>query len=236
LQLGLGFSLALVLALVIGPLKGPTLLQSSLVWVQDQGRAGVVAFVVIYNLATMLLVPGMVLTLGGGVLYGVVWGSVYVALASILGAALAFLVGRYLARGMVCRYLGRYPQFQALNAAVAKAGFKIVLLTRLSPLLPFNLLNYGFGLTQVSFRDYVLGSVGMIPGTVLYVYLGAVAGDIATLGSATDPSAQPLLTHWGLRLGGLAITGGTTAAIAHIAKQALNQSITDSLTNTDEFL
>jgi uncharacterized membrane protein YdjX (TVP38/TMEM64 family) len=157
-------------------------------WVKSLGLFGPIAFMIIYNLATLLFIPGSLLTLKGGCLFGVFWGSVYVLIAALLGATFAFIVGRYLSRDWVCRQMEKNPKFKAIDRAVAKEGWKIVLLTRLSPLFPFNLLNYAFGVTQVSLKDYVLGSLGIIPGTVMYVYLGSLAGDLATMNISNQPS------------------------------------------------
>jgi len=145
-------------------------------------QQGIIAYILLYNIATVLLIPAVILTLGGGAIYGVFWGSIYVFMASTLGATLAFLLGRYVSRDWVIRKLSKYPKFRALDQAVVKSGFKIVLLTRLSPIFPFNLLNYAFGVMQVSLQDYVLGSVGMIPGIVGYTYIGSLIGDITQLG------------------------------------------------------
>jgi uncharacterized membrane protein YdjX (TVP38/TMEM64 family) len=208
------------------------LLQNILTWVQGLGPIAPVAFILIYNIATVLLIPGSVLTLGGGVLFGLVWGSIYVLIAATLGATIAFLIGRYFTESWVKRQLQKYPKFAAIEAAVAKEGFKIVLLTRLSPLFPFNLLNYAFGITQVSLKDYVLGSIGMIPGTILYVYLGSLAGNLATLGAGAptlDPQTQQL--QWALKIVGLVATVVVTVIITKIAKQALDRSIADGEMN-----
>src|ERR1700716_412210 len=127
-----------------------------------------------------LVLPGSIITLAAGSLFGVVVGTAVVSLASVTGASLAFWLGRTLARGLVEKRLGRTRRFRALDRAVAVGGFKIVLLTRLSPLFPFSLLNYAFGLTKVRFRDYVLASwIGMLPGTVMYVYLGSTVTELA---------------------------------------------------------
>jgi uncharacterized membrane protein YdjX (TVP38/TMEM64 family) len=205
------------------------LLQGILTWVQGLGAIAPVAFILIYNIATVLLIPGSILTLGGGVLFGLVWGSIYVLVAATLGATIAFLIGRYFTQTWVKQQLNKYPKFAAIETAVAKEGFKIVLLTRLSPLFPFNLLNYAFGITQVSLKDYVLGSIGMIPGTILYVYFGSLAGNLATLGTGApsiDPQTEQL--QWGLKILGLVATVVVTVIITKIAKQALDRSIGDS--------
>ena len=203
------------------------LLQVALAWVQSLGPIGILVYIGIYNLATVLFIPGSLLTLGGGAIYGVGWGSVYVFVAATLGATLAFMIGRYISRDWVNDRVAHNDNFRAIEAAVAREGFKIVLLTRLSPLFPFNLLNYAFGITQVSLRDYVLGSVGMIPGTIMYVYIGSLAGDLASLGSKPNLSPQAQAIDLGIRLLGLAATVVVTLYMTRIAKQALARSVND---------
>jgi uncharacterized membrane protein YdjX (TVP38/TMEM64 family) len=225
LKILLGILIAIVIGTVFHAINLPVLLQNALQWVNGLGPAGVVAFMVIYNLATVLFIPGSLLTLGGGALYGVLWGTLYVVLAATLGATIAFLIGRYFARGWVSQQIQRHPNFQAIDAAVAGEGFKIVLLTRLSPIFPFNLLNYAFGVTQVSLKDYVLGSVGMIPGTLLYVYIGSFAGDLATLGAASELSAEAQIAQWAVRILGFLATVVVTVYITRIARQALTQKL-----------
>ena len=158
----------------------PSLLQRQLAraldWVANLGLWGPIVFLVLYVLACFCFVPGSVLTLGAGALFGVVKGTMMVSLSATLGATVAFLVGRYLARDWVARKIEKNPQFRAVDRAVAEEGWKIVLLTRLSPIFRFNLLNYAFGLTRVRLRDYVLASwIGTLPGTILYVYIGSLA-------------------------------------------------------------
>ena len=225
LKVLLGVLIVIVVGTILHAINLPALLQTALQWVNGLGPAGVVAFMVIYNLATVLFIPGSLLTLGGGALYGVAWGTVYVVLAATLGATLAFLIGRYFARGWVSQQIQNHPNFQAIDTAVAGEGFKIVLLTRLSPIFPFNLLNYAFGVTQVSLRDYVLGSVGMIPGTLLYVYIGSLASDLATLGAASDLSVQAQIAQWVVRILGFLATVAVTVYITRIARQALTQKL-----------
>ena len=140
------------------------------------GPWGPVLFVFLYVLATVLLVPGSALTLGAGAVFGVMRGSLVVSLASTLAATAAFLLGRYLARDAVARKIAGHENFATLDKAVAEEGWKIVVLTRLSPVFPYTLLNYAFGLTRVKLGHYVLASwIGMAPGTVMYVYLGSLA-------------------------------------------------------------
>jgi uncharacterized membrane protein YdjX (TVP38/TMEM64 family) len=203
-------------------------LKDALTWVDSLGALAPLAFIAIYNVATVLLIPGSVLTLGSGILFGLGWGTLYVVVAATLGATIAFWIGRNFARGWVSRQLEKYPEFEAIDRAVAGQGFKIVALVRLSPLFPFNLLNYAFGITQVSLRDYVLGSVGMIPGTILYVYLGSLLGNIAMIGSKTgaiDPQTEKI--QWITKIVGLGITIAVSAYITRVAKKALDASIAE---------
>ncbi|NOY45260.1 MAG: TVP38/TMEM64 family protein [Deltaproteobacteria bacterium] len=199
------------------------LLLDALGRIEDLGVVGAAAFAAIYVAACILFIPGSVLTLGAGVVYGVVWGSVLVSAASTLGATAAFLVGRYLARDWVARKIAGNPRFRAIDDAVAREGWKIVGLTRLSPVFPFNLLNYAYGLTKVSLRDYLLASwVGMMPGTVMYVYLGSLAGDLASVGTGQTTRTP---AQWALYLTGLAATVLVTVYITRIARAALAKKV-----------
>jgi uncharacterized membrane protein YdjX (TVP38/TMEM64 family) len=198
-------------------------LLSALQWIDGLGWVGGLAFIAIYIVATVAFLPGSVLTLGAGVVFGVVMGSVYVFVGATLGAIAAFLVGRYLARGWVSRKIEGNSNFAAIDQAVAQAGFKIVLLTRLSPVFPFNLLNYAFGITGVGLKDYSLGSIGMVPGTILYVYIGSLAGDLARLGSS-DSAANSTL-QWAIRILGLIATAVVTVYVTRLARQALAEDV-----------
>jgi uncharacterized membrane protein YdjX (TVP38/TMEM64 family) len=151
-------------------------LQRVLTWLGNLGRWEPALFIAAYVLAAVLFIPGSVLTLGAGALFGLAWGSVFVSVGATLGATCAFLVGRYLAREVIARKIEGNEKFAAIDQAVADEGWKIVLLTRLSPIFPFTLLNYAFGLTRVKLSHYVVASwIGMMPGTILYVYLGSLA-------------------------------------------------------------
>ncbi|MFB8788388.1 MAG: VTT domain-containing protein [Potamolinea sp.] len=130
---------------------------------------------------------------------------------------------------MGCTANERNAKFKAVDEAVGKQGWKIVLLTRLSPLFPFNFLNYAFGVTQVSLKDYVLGSFGIIPGTVLYVYIGSLAGDLALMGMENQqmhPETQ--IAKWVIRLAGFIATVAVTVYITRVANQALEKSVVNS--------
>jgi uncharacterized membrane protein YdjX (TVP38/TMEM64 family) len=196
-----------------------TLLQEALQWVERLGPVGAIAFMGIYILATITFFPGSILTLGAGVVFGVVAGSIYVFVGATLGAAAAFLIGRYLVRNWVAQKIARNQKFRAIDEAVGREGFKIVLLTRLSPVFPFNMLNYAYGLTGVSFKDYCIGSIGMIPGTILYVYIGSLTGSIATLGPGEQPNNPTV--QWAIQIIGFLATVAVTVYVTRIARKAL---------------
>ncbi len=198
-------------------------LRRSLDWVSGLGPAGAVAFVAIYVLACVFMLPGSILTLGAGVVFGVVKGTAIVSVASTLGATAAFLVGRYLARDRVARRIEGNRQFLAIDEAVGREGWKIVGLTRLSPAFPFNLLNYAYGITKVSLRDYFFASwIGMFPGTVMYVYLGSLAGSLATLDRQGEGRTP---VQWALYVIGLLATVAVTLYVTRIARRALANKV-----------
>jgi len=194
-------------------------MNGALAWVDGLGWIGPVVFVVLYIGATVFFIPGSALTLGAGALFGVVKGSLLVSVASTLGATAAFLVGRYLAREWVARKIAKNEKFAAIDEAVGREGWKIVGLTRLSPVFPFTLLNYAYGLTNVKLRDYFFASwIGMMPGTVMYVYLGALArlgADVQDAGSAQTV----------LRIVGLAATVAVTLYVTRVARKALAKRV-----------
>jgi len=200
-------------------------LRSALQWVESLGVAGGIVFIGIYIVAAVAFLPGSILTLGAGVLFGVLLGSIYVFIGATLGAIAAFLVGRYLARGWIGKKIEGNQKFAAIDKAVAHEGFKIVLLTRLSPIFPFNLLNYAFGITGVSLKDYALASVGMFPGTVMYVYIGSLAGDIARIGTESQPTDPTI--QWVIRIVGFIATVAVTVYVTRIARKALAEKVSE---------
>lgn len=194
-------------------------LQAALDWIASLGIWAPILFIVVYVLACVLFFPGSILTLGAGALFGVVKGSIYVSVAATLGATAAFLVGRYVARDWIAKKIEGNARFAAIDKAVAEEGWKIVGLTRLSPVFPFALLNYAFGLTRVSLREYVLASwIGMMPGTVMYVYIGSLANSGAR---------QTTPTEWALKGVGLLATIVVTVLITRIARKALARKISN---------
>ncbi len=182
------------------------------------GWWGPVAFGAVYVGCCLALVPGTIPTLAGGALFGAVTGSITVSIASTAGATLAMLAGRYLARGVVSRRLAGSARLAAVDRAVARNGFRIVLLLRLSPVFPFNVLNYALGLTPVTVRDFVLASwLGMLPATVLYVSLGAAGRQAVTGDHARSPA------EWALLGAGALATLAVTLLVTRAARRALRE-------------
>ncbi len=213
---------ALVVGIVFLPLNRWALGLVELI--RGAGATGVFVYALVYIAATLFLLPGSLLTAGAGFAYGPLGGTLLVSPVSVTAALLAFLLGRFVARDWVARRVASNPKFAAIDEAVAKSGLKIVLLLRLSPILPFNLLNYGLGLTQVRLRDYVLGSfIGMLPGTFLYVYLGSLVTSASELASGQRPSSG----SWGQALywGGLAATLVATVLITRLSRRALHEAL-----------
>ncbi|MGK7879370.1 MAG: TVP38/TMEM64 family protein [Crocosphaera sp.] len=198
-------------------------LQNLLQWIQDLGTIGYVIFILVYMLSAVFLIPASILTLGAGVIFDVIEGSILVSIASIVGAILAFLFVRYFSRKWVAKQIENYPKFKAIDEAVAKEGWKIVVLTRLSPIFPFVVLIYAFAITQVSLRDYAIASwIGMLPGTVMYVYIGSLIGNIATLGAG---GREKTSLEWALYIVGLIATVLVSVYVTKISRQALDSQI-----------
>jgi uncharacterized membrane protein YdjX (TVP38/TMEM64 family) len=189
-------------------------------WVNSLGFWGPVVFILGYAVATVAFVPGSILTLAAGAIFGVVGGVVYVFVAAVIGSCGAFLVARYLARGAIERRLAGNPRFAAIDRAVGAQGRKIVFLLRLSPVFPFTLLNYALGLTQVRFVDYFAASPGMLPGTLLFVYSGKLAGDVAAL--AGGAAVQKGAGYYAVLAIGLVATVAATMVITRTARKALS--------------
>ncbi|MGE0376269.1 MAG: VTT domain-containing protein [Planctomycetaceae bacterium] len=181
------------------------------------GLWGPVILGLLYVLATLLFIPGSVLTLASGAIYGLALGTVIVSLASTTGAALAFLIARYAARDRVRRTVEQSPKLAAIDQAIGEQGWKIVALLRLSPAVPFNLQNYLYGVTSIRFWPCVLASwLAMLPGTFLYIYVGSL-GKTAAAGQSTSAA------EWALRGVGLLATVAVTVYIARVARNAIQQ-------------
>lgn len=218
---GVGIGVLLLEAALVLPLSQWA--EQLVEWVRGAGATGVAVYAGVYIAATVLMLPGSLLTVGAGLAYGPVLGTLLVSPVSVTAATLAFLMGRTVARKWVATRTRRDPRFAAIDAAIRQHGFKIVALLRLSPVIPFNFLNYALGLTAVGLREYVAGSfVGMLPGTLLYVYLGSLVTSLTALGNDRGPAgtAQRIL-YWV----GLGATVVVTLFITRIARRALDKAL-----------
>jgi uncharacterized membrane protein YdjX (TVP38/TMEM64 family) len=187
-------------------------------WVAGLGAFGPLVFIAGYAAAVVAFVPGSALTLASGAIFGVAKGTVLVFAAALLGSTASFLV----ARAAIEKRLAGDARFAAIDRAIGSEGRKIVFLLRLSPIFPFNLLNYGLGLTRVRLVDYVIAGAGMLPGTLLYVYLGSAAGQAVAAAGGAAPGRSP--AEWALFGVGLAATVVVTVSVTRIARRALREA------------
>jgi len=195
------------------------LLRESLAWIRGLGPWAPITFIVIYCIACVLVIPASILTLGGGFLFGILWGSVYVIAGATLGAIAAFLVGRYLARDWVAKKIQGHEKFKAIDDAIAREGWRIVLLARLAPIFPYAVLNYGFALTRVSFRQYFIGTViGILPAMIVFVYFGSLATDLTRLGQGIK--SQPVF-KWFIAIATLVVV----VLLTRMARRSLNRAL-----------
>src|SRR5437773_1159680 len=191
--------------------------------VGQMGIAGICIFIAVYAVATVLLVPGSILTIGAGFAFGLWKGFLAVSVGATLGASLAFLIARFIARDKVEAIARRNEKFREIDNAIGKQGAKLIFLLRLSPVIPFNISNYFYGLTAVKFWPYVLASwIGMIPGTFLYVYIGT-AGKAAVAAAAGGEAVKHGWQYWTFMDVGLAATIFVTIWVTKIARDALKK-------------
>jgi len=198
--------------------------------VARSGIWGPVVLGVFYVVCCVFLVPGSIPTLASGFLFGVLGGSLTAILGSTVGACAAFLVGRTMARGWVARRIARSRRFAAIDRMIGRHGFKVVLLSRLSPISPFVVLNYLFSLTKVSFREYALGSlIGMIPGTVLFVYFGAGLRSLAEVTAYARGQLPPTPAERVFFWAGLAVTVVIAVLLARLAHRSLQRVMPEDM-------
>ncbi len=195
-------------------------------WVEGLGYWGPLVFAIGYAIATVAFIPGLILSIAAGAIFGIFKGALVVYVGATVGSCAAFLIARYLARESIERRLENSPKFKVIDRAVAKEGLKIVFLLRLSPIFPYNLLNYGLGLTSVSLRHYAIASLGMIPGTFLYAYSGKALGTVAA--AAGGASAPGGTGQTALLIVGLAATAVVTAFVTRLARRALKEEVDDA--------
>lgn len=193
-------------------------------WVGQMGVAGIFVFIGVYAIATVLLAPGAILTIGAGFAFGLWKGFLAVSAGATLGASLAFLVARFISREKIEAIAQRNEKFHKIDNAIGREGAKLIFLLRLSPVIPFNLSNYFYGLTAVKFWPYVLASwIGMMPGTLLYVYIGT-AGRAAVTAAAGGEAVKHGWQYWTFLSVGLAATAIVTIWITKIARGALRKT------------
>jgi uncharacterized membrane protein YdjX (TVP38/TMEM64 family) len=187
--------------------------------IQSVGAAAPVAFILIYTIAVVALIPASLLTIAGGAVFGLLPGVVYALIGATLGSTAAFLLGRHVARRLVAKRLAAMPRFVAIERGVSARGRRIVFLLRLSPVVPFNFLNYALGLTTISVWDFVLASLGTVPGTFVYAYAGKVTGEaLALAGKAEVPKNA---SYYAVLLAGLVATIAATTVVTRTARRAL---------------
>jgi uncharacterized membrane protein YdjX (TVP38/TMEM64 family) len=191
--------------------------------VRGLGTWGPVFYGLIYVAAVAALVPSSPLTMAAGAIFGPTVGTATASLASTTGAAVSFLISRYLARGLVTRKLGGHPRFAAIDREVSRSGVLIVALLRLSPAVPFGLQNYLYGLTGIRFGPYVLTSwAAMLPGTLMYAYIGYLGR--ASLDSAVVTGRTRSRAEWAFLAVGLIATVAVTIVVTRLARRALKES------------
>jgi len=209
---------ALLIAWLGGQRLAPKLLDF-VAHVHSYGAVAPLAFVLVYAAAVVALIPGSILTVAGGAVFGLVRGIAYALAGSMLGSVTAFLLGRHIARRIVARRLEAMPRFAAIDRAVCAQGRRIVFLLRLSPFAPFNFLNYALGLTTLSVGDFLMASLGMIPSTIVYSYAGKIAGEaLAVAGQSQVPRDA---SYYGALISGLIATIAATTVVTRAAQRAL---------------
>ncbi|MHC4110209.1 MAG: TVP38/TMEM64 family protein [Planctomycetota bacterium] len=231
----LGIKIIMLVIIILGLIMGTIFLPVKewlvkiLEWTGQLGFWGPVFVIVIYIVACILFLPGSVLTLGTGFVFKLFKGTIAVSIGSTLGACAAFWIGRTFARGWITGKVAENEKFAAIDDAVGRQGFKIVFLTRLSPIFPFNMLNYAFGLTNVSFGKYALASwIGMLPGTIMYIYFGATLRSLAdaATGNVETGTAGKIFFWFGL-----AATIVVTLFVTSLARKALKQAVPEKRHN-----
>jgi uncharacterized membrane protein YdjX (TVP38/TMEM64 family) len=218
--LSAGVAVAVLAAILIFGREAAARLPLLAAWVQSLGLWGPVVFILAYGIAAVLLIPSLLLTISAGAIWGFRSGLVFSMTGASLGASLAFFTARYLMRDRVARYVGRHPRLAAVDHAVASEGLRLMFLLRLSPVVPYNLLNYVLGVSRVRYRDYIAALAGMTPAAAMYVYAGKVAGDLASLASGASTRGP---VYYALLGAGLIATIAAGVLTARGAQKALQQ-------------
>ena len=190
--------------------------------IADLGAWGPILFIAVYVAASLALAPSVVLTFAAGAAFGLWRGTLFVYIGAVLGSSAVYAVATPLARSRVMQWLDRDTRVAAVRQAVRGRGVFVMFLLRLSPLVPYNLLNYALALSGVRYRDYLLASIGMLPAIVMYVYYGKVAGDVAKLAVGVAPQRGP--EYYLLLAAGLAATVVATTIITRAARRGIDEA------------
>lgn len=222
------FGIIIVSTLFVGLMLGGLIyffdLQSHvrelLEWINARGIWAPILFIFLDIVIVLFLFPGVLITMGAGFLFGVIKGSIYIIIATTIGAVLAFIFARYLLSERIANYLRSKPRLSFINQLLATDGWKLVLATRLIPFFPFKLSNYLFGLTKFKLKDFFLGTFfGIWPITIFNVYVGSITADLSTLGTGTAKTNF----EWGFYIFGLIMTIFAVIYVGHRARQALKK-------------
>ena len=197
---------------------GPLHLGALLERVHSAGPAAPLLFIAVFALLAIVFIPASLLTMAAGALFGFGRGVLWAFAGAVVGACLAFLMARYVARSFVERRLAHHPRLAAVGAGVGEHGWKIVALLRLSPVIPYNLINLSMGLTRIRFAEFALSCAAMLPVTTLYVYYGAAAGSLAAALSGREPKGA---SYYASLMIGLVATIVVTTLVTRIARRAL---------------
>lgn len=222
---GVVLAILILLLILIWVLPVRQYLLGFLEWSKSLGVKGPLLVILCYTISGVLLVPASILTLGTGFVFGLAVGTITASIGGILGAVAAFLTGRIFVRQWLLQRIAGHPKFIAIDGAIGSQGFRIVFLSRLSPILPFNLLNYAYGATKVSLRDYFIASwIGMLPETFMYIYLGSGARSLTQVatGRVTNGTLQEVF-FWI----GLAATVLVIVTVTRVTRRALQQAISE---------
>jgi uncharacterized membrane protein YdjX (TVP38/TMEM64 family) len=185
----------------------------------DLGIWGPVLFILLYVVAAITLAPAFLLTFSAGAVFGLWRGTLLTFAGASLGASAVFAVAAPLARSRVLRWIDRDPRVAATRRAVVRDSAWIMFLLRLSPLVPYNLLNYALALSGVRFRDYLVALVGMFPAITMYAYYGKVAGDVTRIAAGVSPPRGT--EYYVMMVIGLIATFAATHLIGRAAKKAM---------------
>jgi uncharacterized membrane protein YdjX (TVP38/TMEM64 family) len=223
--IGSAFFVGLVLGGLIYFFDLQSHVKDLLEWIDTKGIWAPLLFILLDIVIVIFLFPGVLITMGAGFLFGVVMGSIYIIIATTIGALIAFIFARYLLTERTANYLRTKPRLKFFDQLLATEGWKLVLVTRLIPFFPFKLSNYLFGLTRFTLEDFFIGTFfGIWPITIFNVYVGSLTADFSTLGTR----AAKTNLEWTFYIAGFVMTIIAVIYVGHRARRALNKYIPNS--------